>query len=207
MQLYFSPFACSMASHITVREAGLDVELIPVLLRDKKTAAGDDFLAVNPKGQVPALRLADGSILTEGAAVLQYLADQKPAAGLLPAAGTRARYDTIAWLNYVGTELHKACFAVMFSPDAPDAAKAWARGNVDKRLAYVASQIGGRSVLVGDRFTIADAYLTWALHLCGMIDVALPPACRRYLDGMEARPAVQAAIAVERDPAAAAQRR
>jgi len=207
MQLYFSPFACSMASHIVVREAGLDVQLVPVTLTTKKTAAGDDYFAVNPKGQVPALRLADGSVLTEGAAVLQYLADQKPDAGLLPPAGTPARYETIAWLNYVGTELHKACFAVMFSPDAPEEAKAWARGNVDKKLAYVASQVDGRRVLAGDRFTIADAYLTWALTLCGLIDVALPPACQRYLDGMQARPAVQAAIAAEREAAAAAQRR
>ena len=206
MQLYFSPFACSMASHIAVREAGLDVQLVPVALRTKKTAAGDDYFAVNPKGQVPALRLADGSVLTEGAAVLQYLADQKPAAGLLPPVGTRERYETIAWLNYVGTELHKACFAVMFSPDAPDAAKAWARSTVEKKLAYVASQIDGRRVLAGDRFTIADAYLTWALNLCGMIDVALPPACERYLEGMKARPSVQAAIAAEQQAAAAAAR-
>ena len=207
MQLYFSPFACSMASHIVVREAGLDVQLVPVTLTTKKTAAGDDYFAVNPKGQVPALRLADGSVLTEGAAVLQYLADQKPDAGLLPPAGTPARYETIAWLNYVGTELHKACFAVMFSPDAPEEAKAWARGNVDKKLAYVASQVDGRRVLAGDRFTIADAYLTWALNLCPMIGVVLPPACERYLDGMKARPSVQAAIAAEQEAAARAARR
>ena len=118
MQLYFSPFACSLASHITLREAGLDAEMIPVTLSTKKTAAGDDFLAVSPKGQVPALRLDDGSVLTEGPAVVQYLADLNPASGLMPASGPN-RYAVLQWLNYVSTEIHKGCFALMFNPRRP----------------------------------------------------------------------------------------
>ena len=202
MQLYFAPFACSLASHITLREAGLDVDLVQVTLSTKKTAAGDDFLAISPKGQVPTLRLDDGSILTEGPAVVQYLADLKPAAGLMPAAG-RDRYLVLQWLNYVSTEIHKGCFALMFHPAAPAEAKSWARGNIPGKLDYVDAQIGSRSFLVGDRFTVADAYLSWALNLCGLVGVELPANLQRYLDGIKARPAVQAALAAEGAAAAA----
>lgn len=196
MQLYFSPFACSLASHITLREAGLTAELIPVTLSTKKTAAGDDFLAVSPKGQVPALRLDDGSVLTEGPAVLQYLADRNPASGLMPGSGPD-HYAVLQWLNYVGTEIHKGCFALMFNPTAPPEAKAWGRGNLDGKLAYVDAQLGSRNFLVGDSFTIADAYLGWALNLCGRLGAPLPGGLQRYLDGFNARPAVQAAMAAE----------
>lgn len=203
MQLYFSPFACSLASHITLREAGLDAEMIPVTLSTKTTAAGDDFLAVSPKGQVPTLRLDDGSILTEGPAVVQYLADLNPSAGLMPASG-RDRYLVLQWLNYVSTEIHKGCFALMFNPTSPDEAKGWARGNLPAKLEYVNGQVGSRSFLVGDRFTVADAYLSWALNLCGLIGVELPANLQRYVDGIKARPAVQAALAAEGAVAAAA---
>ena len=203
MQLYFSPFACSLASHITLREAGLDADLVQVTLSTKKTAAGDDFLAISPKGQVPTLRLDDGSILTEGPAVVQYLADLNPASGLMPASG-RDRYLVLQWLNYISTEIHKGCFALMFNPSAPEEAKGWARGNIPVKLAYVDGQIGSRSFLVGDRFTVADAYLTWALNLCGLVGVELPANVQRYLDGIKARPAVQAALAAEGAAAAAA---
>ena len=203
MQLFFSPFACSLASHITLREAGLEAEMIPVTLSTKKTAAGDDFLAVSPKGQVPALRLADGSVLTEGPAVVQYLADLKPASGLMPAAGPN-RYAVLQWLNYVSTEIHKGCFALMFNPTAPADAKVWARGNIDGKLAYVDGQLGSRSFLVGDGFTVADAYLGWALNLCGLVGVTLVPNVQRYFDELKSRPAVQAALAAEAATAAAA---
>ena len=199
MQLYFSPFACSLASHITAREAGLPLDLEAVTLSTKRTASGADFLAVSPKGQVPTLRLDDGAILTENAAVLQYLADAAPAAGLLPAPGSRDRYRVLEWLNYVGTEIHKGCYYAMFSPDAPPEAKGWARGLLDKKLAYVAAQLAGKSFVVGDRFTIADAYLTWALTLAQKVgaDFGPHPALGAYLQKMHARPAVQAAIAAE----------
>lgn len=203
MQLYFSPFACSLASHITLREAGLDADLIPVTLSTKQTATGDDFLAVSPKGQVPALRLDDGSVLTEGPAVLQYLADQNPASGLMPASGPN-RYAVLQWLNYVSTEIHKGCFAIMFNPTAPAEAKGWARGNIDAKLAYVDGQLAARTYLVGSQLTVADAYLTWALNLCGLVGVPLPEHLQRYLDGIKERPAVQAALAAEAAAAAAA---
>jgi glutathione S-transferase len=199
MQLYFSPFACSLASHVTAREAGIPLDLEAVTLSTKRTASGADFLAVSPKGQVPALRLDDGAVLTENPAVLQYLADTAPGTGLLPAPGSRERYRVLEWVNYVGTEIHKGCYFAMFSPDAPPEAKAWARGLLDKKLAYVASQLEGRAFVATDRFTIADAYLTWALTLAQKVgaDLGAHPALGAYLARMHARPAVQAAIAAE----------
>ncbi len=199
MELYFSPFACSLASHITAREAGIQLGFTAVTLSTKRTADGADFFAISPKGQVPALRLDDGEILTEGPAVLQFLADREPAAGLLPAPGARERYRVLEWINYVGTELHKGCFAVMFTPDAPPEAKAWARGLLDKKLAYVASQLQGRTFIATDRFTIADAYLTWALMVCQRVgaNLAAHPALGAYIERIQARPAVKAAIAAE----------
>lgn len=199
MQLYFSPFACSLASHITAREAGIPLDLQAVTLSTKRTASGADFLAVSPKGQVPALRLDDGAVLTENPAVLQYIADAAPASGLLPAPGTRERYRVLEWVNYVGTEIHKGCFFAMFSPDAPPAAKTWAGGLLDKKLAYVASQLEGRAFVAADRFTIADAYLTWALTLAQKVgaNVGAHAALAAYLQSMHARPAVQAAFAAE----------
>jgi glutathione S-transferase len=205
MQLFYSPFACSLASHITAREAGLNIDLIAVTLATKRTADGGDFLAVAPKGQVPALRIESGAVLTEGPSVLQYLADAAPASGLLPALGSEERYRVVEWVNYVGTEVHKLCFYLMFAPDSPAEAKAWGRALLDKKLAYINGQLAGRPFLVGERFTIADAYLTWALTLCQKIGVSLDglAAIGAYLTAMHARPAVQAAIAAE--AAAAAQ--
>jgi len=199
MQLYFSPFACSLASHITAREAGVDIDLVSVALATKRTADGGDFLAVTPKGQVPALRLDEGTVLTEGPAVLQYLADAAPASGLLPAPGSKLRYRVIEWVNYVGTEIHKLCFYLMFAPDSPAEAKAWGRSLLDKKLAYVNAHLASRQFVATDQFTIADAHLTWALTLCQKIGVNLDEhaALGAYLAAMHARPAVQAAIAAE----------
>jgi glutathione S-transferase len=199
MELYFSPFACSLASHITAREAGIQLAFTAVTLSTKRTANGGDFLAVSPKGQVPVLRLDDGEILTEGPAVLQFLADREPTAGLIPAPGARERYRVLEWVNYVGTEIHKGCFSVMFTPDAPPEAKAWARGLLDKKLAYVASQLQGRTFIATDRFTIADAYLTWALMVCQRVDanLAAHPVLGAYIERIQARPAVKAAMAAE----------
>jgi glutathione S-transferase len=204
VKLYFSPFACSLASHVAAREGGLKLDLEAVSLATKRMAGGESFLAVAPKGQVPALRLDDGEILTENAAVLQYLADAAPASGLLPAPGSRDRYRVLEWLGYVGTEIHKGCFYPMFAPDAPAEAKAWARGLLEKKLAYVAGRLEGKSFVASDRFTIADAYLTWALTLAQKVgaDLGPLPALGAYLQRMHARPSVQAALAAE---AAAAQ--
>lgn len=203
MELYYSPFACSLASHITMREAGLDTALVAVTLSTKKTADGRDYFTVNRKGQVPALRLDDGSVLTENTAVIQYLADLKPAASLLPAVGTPDRYRVLEWLSFVSTEIHKACFGVMFNPESPAEAKAYARATLPKKLEHVAGELGEREFLVGGRFTVADAYLTWALNLATLAKVDLPPALQRYLDRMKSRPSVRTALEVE--GAAAAQ--
>jgi glutathione S-transferase len=199
VKLYFSPFACSLASHITARETGLPLDLSAVTLSTKRTASGEDFLAISPKGQVPTLRLDDDSILTENSAVLQYLADAAPSASLLPPPGARERYRVLEWLSYVGTEVHKGCYFTMFSPDAPAEAKAWARGLLDKKLAYVAGQLEGRDFVAAERFTVADAYLTWALLLAQRVgaDLGRHPAIGAYLARMQARPGVQAAVGAE----------
>lgn len=197
MKLYYSPFACSLASHMVAREAGLELPLEAVTLSTKRTQHGEDFYAVSPKGQVPTLRLDDGEILTENAAVLQYLADQAPGSGLLPPPGTRERYRVLEWVHYVGTEIHKACFYTMFAPDSPKEAKDWARAALLRKLGHVETQLAGRAFVVGDRFTIADAYLSWALLLTGRIGVTLPAAAQAYVAGIQARPAVQAAIGAE----------
>lgn len=197
MELYYSPFACSLASHITLREAGLDAALVAVTLSSKKTADGRDYFSVNRKGQVPALKLDDGAVLTENTAVIQYLADLKPAAGLLPPVGSPDRYRVLEWMSFVSTELHKACFAVMFNPDAPPEAKAYARATLPKKLGPVAGELGDREFLVGGRFTVADAYLTWALNLATLAKFELPAGLQRYLDRMRTRPSVRAALEVE----------
>lgn len=199
MELFFSPFACSLASHITAREAGLPLDLTSVTISTKRTAAGDDYLAVNPKGQVPALRLDDGTVMTETPAVLQYLADQAPGRGLLPAPGSRDRYSVLEWSNFVGTEIHKLCFHPMFAPEAPAEAKAWARSLLDAKVDFLDARLRGRDFVATDAFTIADAHLTWALTLCEKIgvDFASRPAVAAYLARMHARPAVGAALQAE----------
>jgi glutathione S-transferase len=199
MKLYYAPFACSFSAHITAREAGLHPELVAVALSSKRTAAGEDFLAISPKGKVPALRLESGALLTEVPAVLQYLADSAPASGLLPATGSLDRYRVLESINYIGTEIHKQCFYPMFAPDAPPEAKSWARGQLDTRLAYLAAQLESRSFIAAPHFTIADAYLTWALTLCQKIGVqsVAQGSLGVYVQAMHARPAVQAAMAAE----------
>lgn len=204
MELYYSPMACSLAAHIVMREAGLDATRTNVTLSSKKTAAGDDYFAVNRKGQVPALRLTDGSLLTENGAVLQYLADQRPAAGLLPPSGTRERYAVLEWVSYFGTEVHKACLWPIFNPEAPAESKAWARKLLDDKLAYVAEQVGTNPFVVGDRFTIADAYLAWIANLCALARLPLPAPLEDYRKRMAERPAVKEAVGIERAEAMAA---
>lgn len=204
MQLFYAPFACSLASHIALLEAGLPVELVRVTLQTKKTEGGADYQSLNPKGQVPMLRLDDGATLTEGPAVLQYIADQRPDTGLAPPAGTLPRYEMQAWLNYISTEIHKQVFWAMFNPESPPEVKAFVRPYLDRKLAHVAAHLATRPYLVGDRFTVADAYLVWALNLCGFIGVNLAdwPALAAWFETQKQRPAVATALA--REGAAAA---
>lgn len=199
MQLFFAPFACSLASHIVCREAGVDVDLQRVDLMSKALADGGSFYDVNPRGQVPTLRLDDGAVLTEGTAVLQYLADLAPGDALAPKAGTPGRYRVMEWLGYIATELHKNILWQVFSPATGDEAKELARGLATGKLDYLSEALGDRKTLVGDSFTAADAYLLWWLLIAPRagIDLAPYPTLLTYRDRHAARPQVQAAIAAE----------
>ena len=154
-KLYYSPGACSLSPHIVLREAGLPFQLVMASMKTKKLADGSDYLAINPKGQVPLLELDDGQRLSEGPAIVQYIADQAPASGLMPPAGTMARYRVLEWLNYITSELHKG-FAPLFMPGMPAEGKALARTRLGERLAWVDTQLAGRDWLMGDTFTVAD---------------------------------------------------
>lgn len=158
MKLYFSPGACSLSPHIALREAGLTFELVKVDLRAKKTADGRDYLSINPKGSVPALELDDGQVLTEGPAIVQYIADLAPAANLAPKAGSMDRYRLQEWLNYLTSEVHKT-FGSLFAPNMPEEWKKVVMGNVEKRMDYLSKALDGRAFLMGDQFSVADGYL------------------------------------------------
>ena len=198
MKLYYAPGACSLSPHIVAREAGIAIELEKVDLGKHKTEKGEDFMAVNPKGYVPALRLDDGSILTEGPAIVQYLADQKPATKLAPAAGTMDRYRLQEWLGYIGTELHKN-FGPLFNPTTPDAVKDATKVNIGKRLGYLNEHLAKRAYLLGDTFTAADAYaftiINWT-NFVGM-DLKAYPNVAAYSARIAGRPKVQEAMRAE----------
>ena len=198
MKLFYKPGACSLASHITLRESGKDFTLIGVDLMHKRTENGDDFLKVNPKGQVPALLLDDNTLLTEGVAIMQYIADSVADRQLLAPVGTINRYRTLEWLNYIATELHKG-FTPLFRPDTPEDYKPTARALLDKKLAYIDESLANAQWISGSRFTIADAYLftvlRWAfavkLEMAGYKNIAA------YMERVAARPAVAAAMTAE----------
>ncbi len=197
MKLYYSPGACSLSPHIVLREAGLDFEMERVDLKSKKTEHGNDYLEINPKGYVPALRLDDGELLTEGPAIVQYLADRVPDRKLAPAAGTMERVRLQEWLNFISTELHKS-HSPLFNPAAPEEWKTWMRDLIGRRLALVAKQLEGRDYLLGD-FSVADAYLftvlSWGRFV--NVDTSAWPVIGAYQARMAARPAVQAALKAE----------
>ena len=198
MQLYYSPGACSLATHITLREAGLPFELKRADVKSKKLEDGSDFLAINSKGAVPALRLDNGQVLTEGVAIMQYLADQKPEAGLAPRNGTLERYRLQEWLNYITSELHKG-FSPLFNPAATDAVKEYTRNNLFKRFDWIDAQLKDKQYLTGDNFTVADAYLfvvaNWSNFVA--IDLAKWPNLQAFVGRVAARPKVQEALKAE----------
>lgn len=198
MKLYMSPGACSLSPHIVVSEAGLNVELEKVNLAEHKTASGQDYMTINPKGYVPALRLDDGSILTEGPAIVQYLADQKPASGLLPAAGSIDRYRVQEWLNFIGTELHKN-FPALFNKATPDAVKETAKANIARRLSYLNTQLAGKQYLVGSNFTVADAYAFTIINWTNFVGIDLKPYpnVASYMGRIAARPKVHETLKAE----------
>ena len=198
MKLFYTPGASSLFPHIVLCELGLPHELEKVDLRSHTTADGSDYFAINPKDYVPALKLDDGQLLTEGPAIVQYLADLKPEAGLLPPAGTLERARVQEWLTFIGTEIHKS-FSPLFRPDASDDWKAAARANLDRRLAFVDQALVGRDHLTGSQFSVADVYLftvlSWDRYV--QIDLATWPALAAFQARVATRPAVQAAMQSE----------
>lgn len=198
MKLYYSPGACSLASHIALKETGLPFEAIKVDGRAKKAANGEDYWQVTAKGYVPALRLDDGSVLTEGTAILPYIGDRAPASGLAPAAGTIERYRVHEWLGYINSEVHKG-FGPFFTPGTSDEAKATAKTNLGKRFDFVQQALEGREFLVGNAFTVADAYLFTVLGWTRIVGIDLGgwPVLKEWHAKIAHRPAVQAAMRAE----------
>lgn len=198
MKLYLTPGVCSLSPHIVLEELGVAHETEVVNLRTKVTASGANFLTINPKGYVPALALPGGDVLTEGPAIVQYLADLKPELKLAPPNGSLARYQLQAWLTFIGTELHKN-FSPFFNPAATDEMKAMARANIERRLGYVNEQLEGRQHLMGEGFTVVDAYLFTVLGWSRIIqlDLAPWPNVVAYQARVGARPAVQRALKAE----------
>ncbi|MGY0573138.1 glutathione binding-like protein [Bradyrhizobium sp. RDM12] len=199
LQLYFSPMACSLASRIALMEAGLDASYHLVHLATKTVADGDsDFRSISPKGAVPVLVLENGERLTECAAVLQYIADLAPERGLAPPPGEADRYRLQEWLSFIGAEIHKAfLFPTFWYKDEGSLAKPRAR--IGQTLSVPAEHLADREFLVGQRFTVADAHLAWALLLlrAAGVDIAQWPSLSAYLERMRARPLVREAIATE----------
>jgi glutathione S-transferase len=198
MKLYYSPGACSLSPHIVAREAGIAIDLEKVDLKAKKLANGSDYNAVNPKGYVPLLELDNGQRLTEVPVIVQYLADQKPASGLAPMAGTMERYRLQEWLNFIASELHKT-WGAFFNPKIGGD---WKQATLDRlglRLDYLAKQLDGKQYLMGERFTVADAYAFTILNWAGMtgVDLGRWPGIKAYHARVAARPKVQEALKAE----------
>lgn len=197
MKLYYSPGACSLSPHIVAREAGIELTLDKVDFATKKTASGADFLAINPKGYVPALQLDNGELLTEGPAIVQYLADSKPQSGLAPANGTLARYRIQEWLTYINSELHKS-FGPLFNPATTAEARAERIEYIKRRYALVESALAGRSWL-GEQFSVADAYLFTVTNWAGYVKLDLSgfPNLLAFQKRVSERAGVKAALAAE----------
>jgi glutathione S-transferase len=201
LELYFRPLACSLASRIALLEAGIDARYHQVDLVTRRLVDGDgDFLAVAHKGQVPVLRREDGSLLTENIAVLQYIADLRPSAGLAPPPNDPERYRLQEWLSFVATELHKGWTYPTFMHDSPDPVKAHVRSLLPGKLEIVAAHLEKNAFLLGDRFSVADAYLLWSLVLTRFagVDLASWPSVVAYLETLQKRPSVAEALAIER---------
>jgi glutathione S-transferase len=198
MKLYYSPGACSLSPHIALREAGLAFTPMLASTKTKKLADGTDYLALNPKGQVPMLELDNGERLTEGPAIVQYIADLAPASKLAPAAGTMARYRLMEWLNFITSELHKG-FSPLFNPAVPAEAKPVFQAKLLERFTWVDQQLEGRDYLMGDTFTVADAYLYTVSRWGAFVGVDLSglPRLAAFRERVEARPAVREALKTE----------
>lgn len=198
MKLYYSNGACSLSPHIVLRESGLPFTLVRASTKTHALDDGTDYYTINPKGSVPLLELDNGERLTEGPAIVQYIADQAPGKNLAPAAGTMPRYRVQEWLNFITSELHKG-YSPLFNPKTPEEYKPVAREILGRKYAYVESQLAGKQYLMGDHFTVPDAYLftvsTWAKHVG--VDLSPFPNLQAFMARMSARPAVQAALEAE----------
>ncbi|WP_267224327.1 glutathione transferase GstA [Dyella silvae] len=198
MKLYYAAGACSLSPHIVALEAGIPLELEKVDTKAKLTESGKDFWQINPKGYVPVLELDSGELLTEGPAIVQYLADHKPQSGLAPANGTTARYHLQEMLGYINSELHKS-YSPLFKPETPDVTREERKAYLRKRYAFLEQRLAQHPWLVGDHFSVADAYLftvtNWAKH----VDLELSdfPAVLDFQKRVAARPKVQAALEAE----------
>jgi glutathione S-transferase len=198
LKLFYSPGACSLSPHIVLLEAGLTATMVKVDLGAKKTSEGADYLAVNSKGSVPALQLDDGQVLTEGPAIVQYLADLKPESGLAPRAGSFARYRLMEMLNYITSEVHKG-FSPLFNPKIPSEWKEVTLAALGKKFDWLSTQLAGKTFLLGDSFSVADAYLFtvvgWTKPL--KIDLSQWPVLAAYHKNIGQRPKVQEAMRAE----------
>ena len=198
MKLYFSPGACSLSPHIALREAGLPFELVRVNLHQHVLDDGSELTSINPKGYVPVLQLEDGSVLTEGPAIVQYIADLAPETDLAPAYGTMKRYRLMEWLNYITSEVHKT-FSPLFNPNANDQTKAFARAALEQRFNYLSEILWDRPYLLGQSFSVADGYLFTVLGWTKWVGIDLGqwPVLNAYVKRIAERPAVQEAMREE----------
>ncbi len=198
MKLYYSPGACSLSPHIALLEAGLPYDLVKVDLRAKKLENGDDYLKINPKGQVPALALDSGELVTEGPVIVQMIADKASAKNLAPARDSAERYKLLEWLNFIGTELHKN-FGPMFQPVIPDDVKTFFKDRIMAKFKYIDGALAGHDYLMGKQFTVADGYLftmlSWADRM--KFDLSAMPTLLAYKARVAARPKVQEALVKE----------
>ena len=195
MKLYYSPGACSLSPHIVAREAGIPLQLVKVDLKAKTTESGNDYTAINPKGYVPALELEDGSVLTEGPAIVQYLADRKPERKLAPPNGVSERYKLQEWLGFINSEIHKT-YSPLFKDTTPAETRAERLEYLNKRYGFVDQALAKQPYLLGKEFSVADAYLytvtNWANSV--KLDLSVFPHLEAFQQRIAARPAVQDAL-------------
>ena len=198
MKLYFAPGACSLSPHIVAREAGIDLQLEKVDTKSHTFGSGGDFYSVNPKGYVPALEIKPGEVLTEGPAIVQYLGDQKPGSGIVPAAGTIERYRLQEMLGYINSEIHKS-YSPLFNPNTKPEAAEERKQYLTKRYKYLDEKLAGKEYLVGNKFSAADAYLftvtNWAQHV--KLDLSQFANIQAFQKRVASRPAVQQAMKEE----------